>query len=101
MQVFLMRYMALVVDVKVVFYAQVPLFVVDRCNNSVIVRIKTTPERGRANRELVKLLAQALKIPQAYITIITGITTRHKKIRLVTSLTLEQVFCRLESAAHV
>ena len=89
----------IILDIKVIFHAQVPLFIVDRLNQRVSVRIKSAPERGKANKELIKTLAQALRMPQASITLVSGMTTRHKKVALVTPLTLEQVFDTLESAS--
>jgi uncharacterized protein len=88
-----------VLDIKVIFRVQVPLFVVDRAHKSVNVRIKNAPERGKANKELVKVLAQALRIPQTSIRLISGMTTRYKKVALNIPLTLEQVFDTLASVS--
>lgn len=46
--------------------------------------LKNPPEDGKANQELIKSIAQALKIPQSMVTIVTGATRRTKLIRVAT-----------------
>ncbi|MCL5874852.1 MAG: DUF167 domain-containing protein [Candidatus Dependentiae bacterium] len=44
--------------------------------------LKSTPERGLANHELITLLSRALKIPKNDIRIVTGQTSRLKRVEL-------------------
>ena len=44
--------------------------------------LKSPPEDGKANLELVKLLSKTLKIPQADIQLILGATSRKKTIKI-------------------
>ena len=44
--------------------------------------LKNAPERGKANAELVAMLAKALRVPRADVSIITGHTARTKKIKI-------------------
>jgi uncharacterized protein (TIGR00251 family) len=48
-------------------------------------------EKNKANNELIKLLAQALKISQDKITIVLGATNRIKRIKIDKDLTLQDV----------
>ena len=43
------------------------------------------PERGRANKELLKALSKALGIPRSQIAIVSGHTSRHKVVALAAS----------------
>jgi uncharacterized protein YggU (UPF0235/DUF167 family) len=53
--------------------------------------LKNPPERGLANIELVKLLSNALCIPQDAIALVGGLTSRTKRLLIETSMTLAQV----------
>jgi len=46
------------------------------------VRIAASPVEGAANRELIRLLARELKIPQSTIRIVSGLGSKSKSIRL-------------------
>ena len=46
------------------------------------IRIAAPPVEGAANRELVRLLAKRLKVPQNAVEIISGTSSRNKIIRL-------------------
>ena len=53
--------------------------------------LKSPPEKGLANKELVKLLANALRISQDSITIIGGLTSRTKRILIQTTMTMSEI----------
>jgi uncharacterized protein (TIGR00251 family) len=53
--------------------------------------LKSPPERGLANKELIKLLANALRMSQDSITIIGGLTSRTKRILIQTTKTLSEI----------
>jgi uncharacterized protein (TIGR00251 family) len=46
------------------------------------VRVAEAPADGAANDAVVKLLAKALGISRSEVTIISGLTSRHKRIAL-------------------
>jgi uncharacterized protein len=60
-------------------------------------RVAARPERGRANRELVALLAQALGVRRDEVTIVAGRTGRRKVVE-VDGLTAAEIDRRLEAA---
>lgn len=47
------------------------------------VELKSPPEGGKANRELIKLLAATLGISSDEVEIVSGESARHKRIRVV------------------
>ena len=59
------------------------------------VRIAAVPEKGRANQELVKLLAEVLGVPRSDVTIQKGATSRTKLVR-VEGLSEAEVVERLQ-----
>jgi uncharacterized protein len=57
------------------------------------VRIAAPPVDGAANRELIKVLAKAFKLPQSAVEIIAGANSKNKTIRIhgADARTLEQL----------
>ncbi|HEX9745253.1 MAG TPA: DUF167 domain-containing protein [bacterium] len=51
-------------------------------NGAIRIGIKSAPEKGKANKSIVKFLSKKLKIPQSDITIVAGETSRNKKVRI-------------------
>ncbi|HOO56707.1 MAG TPA: DUF167 domain-containing protein [bacterium] len=45
------------------------------------VDLKAQPEGGKANRELVKLLSRWLKVPAENVEIVSGASSRRKRVR--------------------
>ena len=83
--------MALILDIKVIPQSGKQLFKLDK-NDRIVCYIKGAPERGLANREVIKLIAQLCKIPLADVTIIGGSTSRNKRIKIEASLTQDQLW---------
>jgi uncharacterized protein len=46
------------------------------------VRIAAPPVDGAANRELIKLLAKLLKVPQSAVEIVSGVASKNKIVRI-------------------
>ena len=51
----------------------------------LVVAMHSPPEGGRANDELIALLARSLKVPRSAITLIRGAASRAKTVRIVTA----------------
>jgi uncharacterized protein YggU (UPF0235/DUF167 family) len=49
-----------------------------------VVTLNAAPEKGRANRELIEFIAQALGVPAAAVSIIKGQAARRKVVRVET-----------------
>ena len=60
-------------------------------------RVAAPPERGRANRVLVELLAEALGVPRDKVTVVAGKTARRKVVE-VDGLDAAEIDRRLEAA---
>lgn len=90
--------MGLVIEVKVVPNAKTQSLTLDR-QGHIKCSLKSQPEKGRANEELIKLLSKLLHIPQQDIKILSGHTSKKKILKLnMDGLTLEQFYtiCHLE-----
>jgi uncharacterized protein (TIGR00251 family) len=59
------------------------------------VRVAAPPERGKANKELIDLLARTLVVGRSTISIVRGETSRHKIIE-VKGLEREETLRRLK-----
>lgn len=50
--------------------------------NIIKVFVTVAPEDGKANKEVIKLLAKVLDVPQSNITITSGLTSKNKVITI-------------------
>jgi hypothetical protein len=57
--------------------------------------LKSAPERGLANEELVRFLAKSLHVPRDQITILLGATSRKKVLKINEDLRIEDVLKKL------
>ena len=57
--------------------------------------LKSAPEKGLANQELLKLIAKALGITQAKVVLVKGATNRTKLIKIDCELTFDQLLAAL------
>ena len=78
--------MALIIEVKVVPSSGRSEWQLN-LNGKLKCFLKSAPEKGAANKELIKSLSKQLKIPQMDIEIISGLIERNKKIKIHISLT--------------
>ena len=70
---------------------------VGRLGDAWKLRVGAPPERGRANDEVVALLATELGLPRSEIRVVAGQTARDKVVE-VEGMTLAEVERRLASA---
>ena len=54
----------------------------DSGEQTIKIRIKAAPEKGKANAELIKFLSKELNVPKPAISIISGKTDRIKLIKI-------------------
>jgi uncharacterized protein (TIGR00251 family) len=50
--------------------------------DEIAISIKSQPERGKANRELVKKLSQHFGVPEASVRIVSGLASRKKIVEI-------------------
>ena len=86
--------MALTIDLKVVPSAGKQAWKLDKAGR-LVCYLKSAPERGLANRELIHLLAKALKVPQAAIKIVMGKTSRKKRMSIAQEISQAQLYAAL------
>lgn len=86
--------MALIVEIKVTPLSGRSSFQLDK-QGMLRSFLKNAPEKGAANKELIKLLSKELKVPQNDIEIIAGLTVRKKKIKIHIAMTLKQFYDKM------
>ncbi len=59
-------------------------------NNELKIRLHAVPDKNKANLELIRLLSITFKIPKSQIQIVSGSTSRHKKLMLPDFSPLQQ-----------
>ena len=86
--------MALIVNIKVIPNSGRQKFVLDK---SGILRcyLKSPPEGGKANAELIKLLSKKLSIIKEDIKIVLGATGRKKRIKINLDINFDELISRL------
>jgi len=89
MQVYMLK-----ISIKVVPASGMKKFAVDK-SGQLKCYLKSPPEQGAANNELIKMLAKALDVPQDAIKIIMGATSRSKVLTIRADITQELFFKRL------
>eukprot|EP01132_Coremiostelium_polycephalum_P000322 gene322-413_t len=72
------------IDVKAIPKSKFTAIFIDKSNN-LCIRVTSSPERGQANQAIIQLIARTLKLPQAHITIVQGLTSRQKRIKIISS----------------
>ena len=65
-------------------------------NEGVVrIRVAAAPEKGKANKELIRFLAKSLGLRKADLSIATGKTSRRKTVA-VTGLSADEIRQRLK-----
>ncbi|AUT00866.1 hypothetical protein CLI64_10920 [Nostoc sp. CENA543] len=54
----------------------------EQADGSLTVYLKSPPVDGKANEELIKLLAEKFDVPKSHIRIKSGLTSRQKLIEI-------------------
>ena len=86
--------MPLVFEVKVVPSSGKSMCTLDK-NNMLKCYLKSPAQKGKANKELIKMLSKALKVPQADLSIVSGLIARLKRVRVERDVTFEQLLVLL------
>lgn len=56
--------------------------IAEQPDGSLIVHLKSPPVDGKANEELIKLLAENFNVPKSYIRIKSGLSSRQKLVEI-------------------
>jgi hypothetical protein len=67
-----------------------------RHGDGIKVAVRAAPERGRANAELLELLAKVLNLDTSAVEVVSGATSQDKRVRV--SLTPTELQKRLDAA---
>ncbi|MBB6049854.1 DUF167 domain-containing protein [Armatimonas rosea] len=67
-----------------------------RSDGAVLVRVTAAPTDGQANKAVVETLAEALKLKKNQVSLVSGETSRDKRIQIC-GLSAQEIKSRLES----
>lgn len=84
----------IIIELKVVPQSGRSELTIDKKGN-LKAYLKSAPERGLANDEVIRLIATALKVPKTDIQIIYGLTNRLKRIKIISFLTKNEIYEQL------
>ncbi|OGY52415.1 MAG: hypothetical protein A3J59_00715 [Candidatus Buchananbacteria bacterium RIFCSPHIGHO2_02_FULL_56_16] len=56
--------------------------VTQNADGSLTVKLNTAPEKGKANKELLDLLAEWFNVAKSDLEIVRGLTSRNKLVRI-------------------
>jgi uncharacterized protein (TIGR00251 family) len=82
------------INIKVVPSSGMKKCILDK-SGRIKCYVKSPPEDGAANSELIKMLAKLLSVNQEDIKIVAGATSRNKILSIKTSLSLEAVIAKI------
>lgn len=86
--------MALMITIKVVPQSGKQECKHDK-NGGIKCYLKSPPEQGKANQELITFLSKKLKVSQEAIKIVRGQTSRNKSLHITTLDDLSEFYVRL------
>lgn len=55
------------------------------------IKVRAAPEKGQANRAVIRLLSKMLEVPQAHIILIRGETSRKKDFLIQDTLKIDML----------
>ncbi|WP_413199453.1 DUF167 domain-containing protein [Nostoc piscinale] len=58
----------------------------EQADGSLTVYLKSPPIDGKANEELIKVLADKFDVPKSYVSIKSGLSSRQKLIEIKTEI---------------
>lgn len=58
----------------------------EQADGSLTIYLKSPPINGKANEELLKILAEKFDVPKSYIRIKSGLSSRQKVIEIDTEI---------------
>ena len=56
--------------------------VVEEQDNFLKIKLKASPQKGKANADLIKFLAKKYQVSKSQVEIIKGLTSRNKLVRI-------------------
>lgn len=86
--------MSVILTIKVAPQSGRQEFAVDK-SGKLKCYLKSAPEKGRANTELIKLIASLLGVAQETVLLVSGHTTRNKRVMIQGDWSLPDVLKRL------
>jgi uncharacterized protein (TIGR00251 family) len=62
-------------------------------NGEIVIKVSAPPEKGKANEKVLELLSSCLQIPKSQLILFRGVSSPHKKIRIIGASKDEVLAC--------
>ena len=62
--------------------------IIESEDGKIIVKISAIPEKGKANKEIIRLLADEFDVPKKNVIIIKGEKSRNKTVKIIKNKTV-------------
>jgi len=69
-------------------------------HRGLLIALKSPPHEGRANGELIKFLAKAVRIPESNVAVMIGARSRRKTVKIASPQPIEIAWRLASSAAE-
>lgn len=86
--------MSLIIEIKVIPQSGRLNLILDK-SGMLKAFVKAAPEDGKANKELIELIANFIGVTKKSVEIVSGLTSRKKKLAIDTSMNYEQFLLKL------
>ncbi|HEX2977683.1 MAG TPA: DUF167 domain-containing protein [Candidatus Babeliales bacterium] len=86
--------MAFIIEIKVIPASGTQRLIRDK-SGALKCYLKNPPEKGKANEELIRLVAAQLGLAKNQVSLVSGFTSRKKKLSLEGTWTLQEVYKKL------
>ena len=86
--------MNLVFNIKVVPSSGRNKWIID-LSGKLKCYLKNPPEKGLANKELIKIIAKTVGVTKSDVEIVAGATSRNKRIKIFAKLTYDEFLAKL------
>ena len=83
--------MSLIISIKVTPSSGRNGWILDK-NGALKCYLKNPPEKGKANKELIKLIAEAVSCPKNRVIIVSGLTSRNKRVKIDAEISSEEFY---------
>jgi len=90
---------ALIIDIKVFPQSGKHALVIDK-SGLLKVYVKAAPEDGKANKEVIQLIAEICDVSKKDVEIIYGLVSRKKRLAIQTLLSYEQLLMRISGGVQ-
>ncbi|OJW68398.1 MAG: hypothetical protein BGO68_05585 [Candidatus Amoebophilus sp. 36-38] len=74
--------MSIIIEIKAIPNSKISTIYIDKTDH-LCIRLISIPEHGKANQELINVIAKKLKVSRSSVELISGMKHKLKKLRII------------------